>query len=104
MSDRRAELLDEYTELYLKVEAILFRADPIDINYGHNSDEYSPEVGTILPRLKMALSADDVLNIVYEEFSRWFGADEVGPKSGFEKIANDVWQAWIESGVAESKT
>ena len=101
MSDRRAELLAEYKELYLKVEAILFRADPIDINYGHNSDEYSPEVGTILPRLKTASSADQVLNIVREEFRRWFGAEKVGPKSRFEKIANEVWRAWTESSVSK---
>jgi hypothetical protein len=103
MSDRRAELLDEYKELYLKVEAILFRADPIYINYRHNSDEYSPEVGTILPRLKTASSADEVLNIVHEEFSRWFGAEEIGPKSRFEKIANEVWRVWTESSVSKPK-
>ena len=103
MNARRCELLAEYKELYLKVEAILFQADPIDINYGHNSDEYSPEVGTILPRLKHASSADDVLHIVHEEFSRWFGAEEVGPKSRFEKVANEVWRVWTESSVSKPK-
>jgi hypothetical protein len=38
----------EYAGLYEEVEAILFRHDPAGINFGENTDEYDPEVSTIL--------------------------------------------------------
>ena len=70
----RSRLKAEYGQLYTDIEQILFRHDPIGIAYeGHDSvednpDEYAPEVETILPRLRTANSADDVADIVYEEF------------------------------------
>ena len=50
----------KFGPLFDEVSAILFRHDPMHINYGSNTDEYDPEVGTILPRLKQCRSARDV--------------------------------------------
>ena len=51
----------------------LFEQDPMGLNFGINPDEYEPEVGTIMPRAFDAESADEIAQILREEFERWFG-------------------------------
>ena len=48
----RKRLWDEFGSLYDTLNEILFRHDPIKISFGCNTDEYDPEVRTILPRYK----------------------------------------------------
>jgi hypothetical protein len=55
----------EYGNLFDEITALLFRADPIGLDFGDNADEYEPEPRTILPRLKSCKSADDVLQVVH---------------------------------------
>lgn len=74
--------------------AILFRHDPIGINFEQNTDEYEPEVGTLLPRLSQALSPEDVQTLLHEEFVRWFDADIAGPKAKYAPIADEIWNLW----------
>ena len=81
-----------YGELFDATAALLFRLDPIGINYDTNTDEYEPEVGTILPRLKNCQSQSDVRRIVHEEFVRWF--DDAGPQKNYEPIAAELWELW----------
>jgi len=76
----RAEIKALYRELYSEVEEILFKIDTMGINFEDNTDEYDPEVDTILPRLKYAKSEEDVHEIVYEEYVRWF-EESVGNKN-----------------------
>jgi len=91
----RVQLRAEYGELFDAVSTLLFRADPIGISFDNeNLDEYEPEAGTILPRLKGCTSADDALRIVHEEFVRWFDADNAGPCDNYEHIANEIWELW----------
>ena len=45
-----------YPRLFDTMAEILFRHAPLGINFEHNTDEYPPEVGTILPRLESATS------------------------------------------------
>jgi hypothetical protein len=92
--ETRRRLKDEYRGLYDSLESLLFRADPIGINFEDNADEYEPEVHTILPRLGSCASSDDVLRVVHEEFVRWFGAETAGPLSRYHQIASDIWQLW----------
>jgi hypothetical protein len=87
-----------YGELFDKVAALLFRLDPIGINFDDNDDEYEPEAGTILPRLKACKSPDDALGVVHEEFVRWFGVGTAGPRGRYELIASEIWQLWQQSG------
>jgi hypothetical protein len=98
MNDERLRLKSKYKELYSTVEAILFKHDPIRINLGGNTDEYDPEVGTILPRVKDANSESDVVTIIHEEFVRWFGVKIVGDREQpiYRKIASEVWTAWLK--------
>ena len=89
-AERRA-LRREYGELYDHVSQLLFNWDPIGINFEVNTDEYEPEVSTILPRLRSCTSAEDVQRVVHEEFCRWFDADMAGPLEKYERIGHDIW-------------
>ena len=93
--------------LYGEVLALLFRHDPIGLNFGVNADEYDPEVRTILPRLHEATSVDDVCRIVHEEFVRWFDCDAgkrispgiAGPQSRYQELAAELWVLWQQQGL-----
>ena len=90
----RSEVKKRYGELFAEVSAILYRHDPIGIASGAPSDEYDPEVGTILPRLKECRSEQDAQNVVFEEFGRWFGEDIAGARELYAKPSLEIWQAW----------
>jgi hypothetical protein len=69
-------------------------ADPIGLlASGAPADEYAPELETILPRLPSASGIDDVVVILHQEFSRWFGVDTAGPMRAYESPALRIWQA-----------
>jgi hypothetical protein len=91
---KRQRLKAEYGKLFDQVAALLFRHDPVGINFNSNTDEYEPEVGTILPRLKDCNSADGVRQVVHEEFVRWFGADSAGSEQNYAIISEEIWQLW----------
>jgi hypothetical protein len=80
-----------YQRLVDELERLLYRHDPIGIAFGDNPDEYSPEAGTIAPRLAEAQSVEDVLRVVHEEFVRWFDDDTVGTPSRYQTIAEEIW-------------
>jgi hypothetical protein len=92
----KKRLRDEYGELFDSVAEILFKHDPIELNYVDNTDEYESEARTILPRLKTCHSVEDVLNVVHEEFLKWFDSESVGAKETHRKIAEDIWLLWHE--------
>ena len=91
MGDRERELIDGYVQLAQALEALLYRHDPVGIAFGDNRDEYSPEAGTILPKLPTAQSVDDVRRILHAEFVRWFDEETAGPVSRYQGIAEEVW-------------
>ena len=90
----RAALKQKYGELFAKVSAVLFELDPMGINFESNTDEYEPEAGTIIPRLTEVSTPQDVEVIVHEEFSRWFGDEEAGPREQYRTVAARIWEAW----------
>jgi hypothetical protein len=47
--ERRRLLKEAYGELYHDVAKIFFDHDPMGINLTTNTDEYEPEVDTLLP-------------------------------------------------------
>lgn len=87
----RAELRREYGDLYERLSRLLFTWDLMGINFQHNTDEYEPEVDTILPRLRTCTSAADVQRVVHEEFCRWFDADSAGDIERYEQIGRAIW-------------
>jgi len=82
--------------LFKTIVKILFKHDLMGIDYGDNTDEYEPEAGTIIPRLKECSSYRDVRKIVYEEFVRWF-YDDVGEEEEYTEVAKEIWKVWVGS-------
>lgn len=83
-------------ELLTKIARILYNEDPMKI--GYDCDEYDLEASTIVPRLHLAKNEDDVLDIVHEEFSRWFGGESIaGPKRKYRVASSLIWAAWLQS-------
>jgi hypothetical protein len=90
--ERRARLRKAYGELYDELSRLLFDTDPMRINFGDNTDEYEPEVDTILPRLAGCQGKVEVQAVLYEEFSRWFGAEEAATVESYPELAERVWE------------
>jgi hypothetical protein len=96
LKTNRYKITQSYRKLYLDIEEILFRCDPMGMSSKGNKTKYDPEVETILPRLKESKSESDVRKIIREEFIRWFGAAATADNSSnrYEEAARDVWAAW----------
>lgn len=81
-----------YPSLFAAVTDLFFRIDPVGINFETNTDEYEPEVGTVLPRLELARSVADVREIVREELVVWFGRPYEGEAT--DRLASELWSLW----------
>lgn len=90
----REAVQQEHPQLFAKVTGAMFRDDPIGINFETNTDEYDPEAGTVIPRLKDCSSAEDVTVVLHEEFSTWFGSDTAGPRDRYTKLGEEIWLLW----------
>ena len=91
--ERRRRLVGQ-EDLVDRIEALLFRHDPIGLNFGDNADEYRPEAESIALRLPSAQSMDDVRRIAHDEFVRWFDPQLAGAESRYAEIGREVWQLW----------
>src|SRR5262245_24463520 len=98
MTAERDALKRQYGKLFAAISEALFEADPIGINFEVNTDEYEPEVGTIIPRLGSAQSPEDVQAIVHEEFCRWFHPVDAGPRERYAAVSAKIWTLWLEYG------
>lgn len=78
--------------------ALLFRHDPIGLDFGHNTDEYEPEAESIAARLSEARTEHDLRRVVHEEFVRWFDAELAGPPERFDAIAREIWRVSRDEG------
>ena len=96
MTVNRDRLKKEYKELFFELQGILFSHDLMGINFETNTDEYDPELGTILPRLKTAKNTIEVSNLIAEEFEKWFDSEEANkiPRSAYDSLATEIWAAW----------
>ena len=95
--DRR-RLRREYGTLFDVVAEILFRHDPVGINFDSNTDEYEPEAETILPRLWNCRSAEDAAEVVHQEFQHWFTPEVAGPREKYDELAAEIWRVWSLRG------
>jgi len=86
-----------YGDLFGAVSAVLFETDPMSIAGADNTDEYEPEVSTLLPRLRDCRSETDVHRLLLEEFAKWFGSENVGPEKVYVEPAAQIWRLWQHS-------
>lgn len=90
----KAETLRRYETLVATVKSAIDAADPVGLlELGSPSDEYAPELGTIVPRIAKAGSLAAVQRIVHEEFRRWFDRESAGPSAAYSVLADRLWQA-----------
>ena len=92
--EERARLKGEYKKLFEEASALLFRHNPIGLDFETNIDEYDPEVGTVLPRLSSCNSPEDVQRVLHEEFTRWFSPHDAGPPERYRAPAVELWELW----------
>jgi hypothetical protein len=99
IKQERQGLKRECRERHDEVLEILFRNDPIGINFEINTDEYEPEVGKILQQINESSSPQDLQKIIHQEFVRWFGADIAGSRAKYARIAQEVWDAYKKRAI-----
>ena len=88
---RRRDARVRYKLLFDQAVALFFRIDPVGINFDVNTDEYEPEVATVLPRLLAADSEKAVRTILSEEFNHWFGLDRARGDR-LDALAEELWR------------
>ena len=76
--------------------AILFREDPIGLNFGVNPDEYMPEVEQLLPKLPDCAGVEDVVRVTHETFVEMFDQTRAGDPARYQHVAALIWNAWSE--------
>lgn len=92
--EERRRLRAEYETLFDAVAALLFRHDPVGINFEGNTDEYEPEARAILTRLRHCNSSSDVQRVTHEEFVLLFNASIAGAEEHYKEIASEIWNLW----------
>ena len=86
-----------YQALVAAIQRAIDDADPIGLlEGGAPADEYSPEIGTIVPRAVKAQSVEQITTVIHEEFLRWFGDDTAGRREAYEAPARQIWEAILE--------
>jgi len=98
---RREELRSAYRVACEHVSSILLAEDPVGIDAQPHGDEYEPEAGTIVPRLRNSRSVDEVRRMVHEEFVAWFGVVTAGPSEKYQTIARRIWKE-VVPGLTQS--
>ena len=81
-------------KLFAAVSNAMFQRDPIRISFQTNTDEYDPEAGTVIPRLKDCSSSEDVATVLHQEFLRWFGVETAGDRTRYVELSKDIWALW----------
>ena len=79
------------------LKSIINRHDPIGlIDIGAPEYEYEPEVKTIIVQLRKDMTEQQVHDLIYQEFLRWFEDEStVGPKETYKELATDIHE-WIK--------
>lgn len=91
---QRSEARRKHGALFDQVTGLLFRHDPVGINYDFNVDEYDVEAASILDRLPSCGSAGAAQLVVHEEFVRWFGPQIAGPSENYATVSHVLWNLW----------
>ena len=89
----------EFGEKFLELRAIINRHDPIGLlDIEAPKDVYESEVKTIIIQLHRDMHDQEVHDLVYKEFQRWFkDVSTVGKKESYLELAADISQ-WNKTG------
>lgn len=93
--DKRDEVKKGNPELFSATSAIFIKHDPIGISFGANTEIYGFATGTVISRLPACKSVEELQNVIYEELSRWFGANKAGREEDYMVIAEEIWKIWL---------
>jgi hypothetical protein len=74
------------------VSEILFKYDPIGINFDTNIDEYDSEAEQIFKQLGVANSVNDLTKIIHIVFIEMFTKEVARDKSLYQPIAEEIWK------------
>jgi hypothetical protein len=86
-----------YQRLLAAVERAIDEADPISLlEAGAPTDEYSPDIAAIIPRLADVQGLSNVTDVLHEEFVHWFDRGIAGPREAYEEPARRIWAALLE--------
>lgn len=80
--------------LVAQISAILFEADPLEVNYEINTDEYDGEAEDIAQGLTQVTDVGSVRELVHACFVRWSSPESAGPASRFDEMAEQIWAVW----------
>lgn len=94
IEEARRTLKAQYRDLFENVAALLFRHDPMGINFEDNPDEYESETESILPKLRECQSVEDVRSMVYAIFVSSFAPCSAGRPEHYDEIAAEIWELW----------
>jgi hypothetical protein len=86
----RKHLIKEYKTFVDGVTSILFRMDPVGIEY--EKDEYSSEAAMIARFLPDAKDSEHLEQAVRDVFVRQFGEPLPGPTTQYRDIALEIWR------------
>ncbi len=84
------------SEKFYLVRRVLLENDPIGIYFkeDRNVDEYDPEAKDIVSGMPDCNSIEDVRNLAWEVFVRFFDKKIAGPKEKYDAIASRLWHEW----------
>ena len=81
-----------YDAVFEKTREIVNNHDPINlIAIGAPWDEYDPEIKDILKHFADVKHVDELIEIVWEIFVRWFDKVIAGAKERYRALSQDLW-------------
>lgn len=82
-----------------RLRAVLIKEDPAGIYFPdlNNVDEYDSEIDVILEKLPNCQSEEDIKNLVWTTFVRFFGKNTAGDLEMYKSIAHKLWILFHES-------
>jgi hypothetical protein len=86
------DVKQSHADIFFSVREIINTHDPIGlIAIGAPEDEYDPEVKTIVFQLKNVYTIEQIQDLVYQEFMRWFNEKSiVGERESYLEMAKDL--------------
>ena len=88
----------KYGRRFNELGKIIEKHDPMGfMAFEGMKGEYDLEVKTIIVQLEKDMSVEEVHNLVFQEFVRWF-EEAAGEKEAYKELAKEVWE-WNRSKV-----